>query len=190
MSNRKIHLVGSVPMSDAEEVFLKTSSALGDKLPRIPDGETGELVITTLTKEALPMVRYRTGDITHIIPDKCICGRTHRRMARAKGRSDDMLVIRGVNVYPSAVEEALIGLPGVAPHYQLVVRDGKSMAMVDVEVEALPSVKKGDYAKVTKNISQRLKQATGVSFKVILVGPGKVPRSEGKAVRVRDLRKA
>ena len=156
----------------------------------LPEGETGELVITTLSKEALPMVRYRTGDITHIIPGKCICGRTHRRMARAKGRSDDMLVIRGVNVYPSAVEEALIGLPGVAPHYQLVVRDGKSMATVDVEVEALPTVKKGDYAKVAKMISERLKQATGVSFKVIVVGPGKVPRSEGKAVRVRDLRKA
>ena len=111
-------------------------------------------------------------------------------MARAKGRSDDMLVIRGVNVYPSVVEEALIGLPGVAPHYQLVVRDGKSMAMVDVEVEALPSIKKSDYPKLTRRISERLKQATGVSFKVIVCEPGKLPRSEGKAVRIRDLRKA
>jgi phenylacetate-CoA ligase len=156
----------------------------------LPDGESGELVITTLTKEALPMVRYRTGDITHIMKEKCICGRSHRRMARAKGRSDDMLVIRGVNVYPSVVEEALIGLPGVAPHYQLVVRDGKSMAMVDVEVEALPSIKKSDYPKLTRRISERLKQATGVSFKVIVCEPGKLPRSEGKAVRIRDLRKA
>jgi phenylacetate-CoA ligase len=156
----------------------------------LPDGETGELVISTLSKEALPMVRYRTGDITRILPEKCVCGRTHRRMARAMGRSDDMLVIRGVNLYPSAVEAALIGLPGVAPHYQLIVRDGKTMATVDVEVEALPKVKKGDYARLTKSISNHLKQATGVSFKVIVVGPGKVPRSEGKAVRVRDLRKA
>ena len=155
----------------------------------LPDGETGELVITTLSKEALPMVRYRSGDITHILPGKCVCGRSHRRMARAKGRSDDMLVIRGVNVYPSAVEEALIGLPGVAPHYQLVLRNGKSMAEVDVEVEALPAVKKSDYAKLTKSISSQLKLATGVSFKVIVCAPKKLPRSEGKAVRVRDLRK-
>ena len=156
----------------------------------LPDGETGELVISTLSKEALPMVRYRTGDITHIIKEKCICGRSHRRMARAKGRSDDMLVIRGVNVYPSAVEEALVAMPGVAPHYQLVVRDGKSMATVDVEVEAQPKVKKGDYPALKKRITEKLKLATGVSFKVIVCAPNTLHRSDGKAVRVRDLRKA
>ena len=156
----------------------------------LPEGETGELVVSTLSKEALPMVRYRTGDITCILPDKCVCGRTHRRMARAKGRSDDMLVVRGVNVYPSAVEEALIGLPGVAPHYQIVVRDGKTMAAVDVEVEVLPKTKKTEYPKITKTVSGKLKQATGISFKVIVCASGTLPRSDGKAVRVRDMRKA
>jgi len=155
----------------------------------LPDGETGELVISTLTKEALPMVRYRTGDLTRIIPEPCICGRTHRRMAHSIGRSDDMLVIRGVNLYPSALEETLIAQSGVAPYYQLVVRPGRTMATLDVEVEADAKIKKTAYDGLAKEIAQRIKTANGVSCKVIVRAPGKLPRSEGKAVRVRDLRK-
>lgn len=156
----------------------------------LPDGESGELVITTLTKEALPMVRYRTGDLTRIIPEPCVCGRTHRRMARSTGRSDDMLVIRGVNLYPSALEETLIGIPGVAPWYQLIVRPGRTMATLDIEVEAEAKIKKSDYDKLAVKIGRRVKTANGVSCKIIVRAPGKLPRSEGKAVRVRDLRKA
>ena len=156
----------------------------------LPDGEVGELVITTLSKEALPMVRYRTGDLTRIIPEPCICGRTHRRMARTTGRSDDMLVIRGVNLYPSALEETLIGQPGVAPYYLLVVRPGRTMATLDVEVEADPKAKKTSYPHLSNKLGQRIKTAHGISCKVIVRAPGKLPRSEGKAVRVRDLRKA
>ena len=101
----------------------------------LPAGETGELVLTTLTKEALPMMRYRTRDITRLIEEPCVCGRTHRRMMRVTGRTDDMLIIRGVNVYPSQVEAILVGFPGLAPHYQLVLtRDGPMDAMT-IEVE-------------------------------------------------------
>jgi phenylacetate-CoA ligase len=157
---------------------------------RLPDGEIGELVISTLTKEALPMVRYRTGDLTRIIAEPCICGRTHRRMARTTGRTDDMLVIRGVNLYPSALEETLLGQPGVAPHYLLIVRPGRTMATLDVEVEADAKIKKSAYDGLAGKIGRRIKTANGVSCKVIIRAPGKLPRSEGKAVRVRDLRKA
>src|SRR5438093_6990952 len=103
-----------------------------------PMGESGELVITTLTKEALPMIRYRTRDITRLSREPCACGRSHVRIMRVTGRNDDMLIIRGVNVYPSQVEAVLIGLPGLAPHYQIVLtRDGPLDAMT-VEVERTP----------------------------------------------------
>ncbi len=155
----------------------------------LPDGEVGELVISTLTKEALPMVRYRTGDLTRIIAAPCICGRSHRRMARTTGRSDDMLVIRGVNLYPSALEETLLGVAGTAPYYQLVVRPGRTMATLDVEVEADPKINKTAYPTLANKVGQRVKTAHGISCKIIVRAPGKLPRSEGKAVRVRDLRK-
>ena len=104
----------------------------------LPPGEAGELVLTTLTKEALPMIRYRTRDITRLSDEPCACGRTHRRMLRVTGRSDDMLIIRGVNVYPSQVEAHLVGFPGIAPHYQIVLtRDGPMDAMT-IEVELAP----------------------------------------------------
>ena len=107
-------------------------------LETLPDGETGELVITTLTKEALPMVRYRTRDITRFSNEQCVCGRTHRRMMRITGRDDDMLIIRGVNVYPSQVEAVLVSMQGIAPHYQFVVSQNGPMTALRVEVEVSP----------------------------------------------------
>ena len=104
----------------------------------VPAGDAGELVITTLTKEALPMLRYRTRDITRLIEEPCACGRTHRRMMRVTGRSDDMLIIRGVNVYPSQVEAFLVGFPGLAPHYQLVLTRDGPMDAITIEVELAP----------------------------------------------------
>ena len=154
----------------------------------LPDGELGELVITTLSKEALPMVRYRTGDITRIFPEPCVCGRTHRRMARVTGRNDDMLIIRGVNLYPSLIEEALVGFPGVEPHYLLVVRRAGALDTLDVEIEAAAKVKKSGYPALAGKVGDHLKAKTGVACKVVVRGPGKLPRSEGKAVRVKDLR--
>ena len=101
----------------------------------VPAGDVGELVLTTLTKEALPMLRYRTRDITRLIEEPCACGRTHRRIMRMMGRTDDMLIIRGINIYPSQVEAVLVGFPGFAPHYQIVLtRDGVMDAMT-LEVE-------------------------------------------------------
>ena len=106
---------------------------------RCRSGDAGELVLTTLTKEALPMLRYRTRDITRLIEEPCACGRTHRRMMRVTGRSDDMLIIRGVNVYPSQVEAFLVGFPGLAPHYQLVLTRDGPMDAITIEVELAPA---------------------------------------------------
>ena len=107
---------------------------------RVPDGEYGEVVFTTLTKEGIPVVRYRTRDISRIIPGQCACGRTFRRMERVTGRSDDMLIIRGVNVFPSQIEQVLAGIPGVAPHYQVVLTKQGSMDHVEVHVEVAPDI--------------------------------------------------
>ena len=153
-------------------------------------GETGELVITTLTKEALPMIRYRTRDITRLTDEPCRCGRTHLRLRRITGRTDDMLIVRGVNVYPSQIEAALVGLPGIAPHYQVVVERSGALDHVTLEVEAEPGVAADGEAHraVAGTVAHHLKSLLGVSCDVAVKGPGEVPRSEGKAVRVRDLR--
>jgi phenylacetate-CoA ligase len=163
-----------------------------DSAQPLPVGETGELVITTLTKEALPMLRYRTRDITRLIDEPCACGRTHRRMMRVTGRSDDMLIIRGVNVYPSQVEAFLVGFPGLAPHYQLVLtRDGPMDAVtVEVELADSPVLDQPTAAKVAADVRNHLKTMLGVTCDVALKSPGEVPRSQGKAVRVKDLRQA
>ncbi|GAB4360185.1 MAG: phenylacetate--CoA ligase [Gammaproteobacteria bacterium] len=154
----------------------------------LPMGETGELVITTLTKQALPMVRYRTRDITHLSDEPCSCGRTHVRIKRVTGRNDDMLIIRGVNVYPSQVEANLVGIEGIAPHYQLVVRREGSMDALTVEVEAAPETPESKYGDIARDIKHHIKTMIGVSCEVDIKRPGEVPRSQGKAVRVRDLR--
>ena len=158
----------------------------------LPAGEAGELVLTTLTKEALPMIRYRTRDITRLADEPCACGRTHRRMMRVTGRSDDMLIIRGVNVYPSQVEAHLVGFPGLAPHYQIVLtRDGPMDAMT-IEVELAPPAPRDEpfVVKMAHEVRDHLKAMVGVTCEVVLKAPGEVPRSQGKAVRVKDLRQA
>ena len=144
------------------------------------EGEAGELVITTLTKQALPMVRYRTRDITRLARERCACGRTHVRLKRITGRNDDMLIIRGVNVYPSQIEAVLLGLPGIEPHYQLVVERRGNMDELTIEVEG--------EADAAQRVQHHVKSMIGISAAVVVKKPGEVPRSQGKAVRVRDLR--
>ena len=153
----------------------------------VPNGEPGELVITTLTKEALPMIRYRTRDITRLNHEPCACGRTHVRIMRVTGRNDDMMIIRGVNVYPSQVESVLVGFPGLTPHYQIVLtREGALDAMA-VEVELAPDFA-GDPKSKAKEVVHHIKSLIGVTCTVTPKAPGEVPRSQGKAVRVKDQR--
>ena len=161
-----------------------------DSMEVLPVGATGELVLTTLTKEALPMLRYRTRDITRLIDEPCACGRTHRRMMRMMGRSDDMLIIRGVNVYPSQVEAFLVGFPGLAPHYQIVLtRDGVMDAVtIEVELASPAPLDEAFVAKLATDVRNHLKTMVGVTCDIALKAPGEVPRSQGKAVRVKDLR--
>jgi phenylacetate-CoA ligase len=156
----------------------------------LPLGATGELVLTTLTKEALPMLRYRTRDITRLTEEPCACGRTHRRMTRVTGRSDDLLIIRGVNVYPSQVEAFLVGFPGIAPHYQIVLTREGAMDAITLEVElATPAPPDEPFvAKMATDVRNHIKTMVGVTCDVVLKAPGEVPRSQGKAIRVKDLR--
>jgi phenylacetate-CoA ligase len=159
-----------------------------------PEGAEGELVLTTLTKRALPMLRYRTGDITTLTHAPCRCGRTSARIARFKGRADDMLVIKGVNVYPSEVEAALLAVPDLEPHYQLVVDRTATLARVEVHVEPAPSLlvrcggawadRHPEVEALRRYVAERLRTAIGLSVDVRLVAPRTIPRSEGKAVRV------
>jgi phenylacetate-CoA ligase len=160
-------------------------------LQPLPLGEAGELVITTLTKEALPMIRYRTRDITRLSDEPCACGRTHLRIMRVTGRDDDMMIIRGVNVYPSQVEAVLVGLPGLSPHYQIVLTREGALDTMTVEVEIAPDAPSGaaDLERKGKQVQHHLKSMVGVTCNVTVKVPGEVPRSQGKAVRVRDLRK-
>ena len=156
-----------------------------------PIGETGELVITTLTKEALPMIRYRTRDITRLSREPCACGRSHVRIMRVTGRNDDMLIIRGVNVYPSQVEAVLVTLPDLAPHYQIVLTREGALDAMTVEIELSPHVSMTDADRTRKaaEVSHNIKSLVGVTCKIAVKSPGEVPRSQGKAVRVKDLRK-
>ena len=158
----------------------------------VADGETGELVFTTLTKQGLPLIRYRTKDLTSLLKDTCKCGRTSVRISRFKGRSDDMLIIRGVNVFPSQVEAALIDVEEVTPHYMMVVDRVNNLDTLEIQVE----VEKEYYTdeikgieKLTKKIAHVIQQALGISAKITLVGPNTLKRSEGKAVHVIDNRK-
>jgi phenylacetate-CoA ligase len=155
----------------------------------LPMGAEGELVITTLTKQALPMVRYRTRDITRLNDEPCACGRTHVRILRVTGRNDDMMIIRGVNVYPSQIEAALIGFPGVAPQYLLTLTRQGSLDHLTIEVEAAGATGEDDRAHLARQVRHHLKSLVGITAEVIVRLPGELPRSQGKAVRVRDLRK-
>ncbi|PLY04562.1 MAG: phenylacetate--CoA ligase [Desulfuromonas sp.] len=157
----------------------------------LPDGEQGELVITTITKEGIPLIRYRTRDITRRIAEPCVCGRTNIRLERMSGRSDDMLIIRGVNVFPSQIESVLFNIEGVEPHYQLIVdRDG-NLDTLEIQVEVNEKIF-SDEVKNLQSLSQRIqhdiKDLLGVTCKVRLVEPRSIARSEGKAVRVIDNR--
>jgi len=156
----------------------------------VKEGDAGELVISTLTKEALPMIRYRTRDITRWSSERCVCGRTHGRFMRITGRNDDMLIIRGVNVYPSQVEAALVGLPNVAPHYQLVLERQGTLDNLTVEIEVIQNAVPTPEARaaVGEQVRHHIKSMVGVTANVVVKEPGAIPRSEGKAVRVRDLR--
>jgi len=155
-------------------------------------GEAGELVITTLTKEALPMIRYRTRDITWLDDSPCACGRTHVRIMRVTGRDDDMLIIRGVNVYPSQLEAVLVGFPGLSPHYQIVLTRAGALDAVTVEVELAPDAPDDDDARAGKEteVQHHIKSMIGVTCDIVVKRQGAVPRSQGKAVRVKDERKA
>jgi phenylacetate-CoA ligase len=148
--------------------------------------QEGELVFTTLTKQALPMLRYRTGDLASVDWAPCVCGRTTARMSRVRGRIDDMLIIRGVNLYPSEVERVLLGVGDEAPHYQLIVERPSTMDEVSVLCE--PAANGVGVDGLQERIVRALRDATGLSMHVQLLAVGQVPRSEGKAVRVIDRR--
>src|SRR4051794_4729609 len=152
----------------------------------LPDGEVGELVFSTLTKEALPLLRSRTGDLASLTREPCPCGRTFARMSRVVGRTDDMLVIRGVNVFPSEVERALLAVPELAPHYRLIVTRPDRLDELEVEAEVREHVPPGRALVV--RTEEQLARALGLTARVTLVPPRTIARSEGKALRVVDLR--
>jgi len=157
----------------------------------LPDGEFGELVLTTLSKYAMPMIRYRTRDLTRIIAEPCKCGRTIRRIDRISARSDDMFIIRGVNVFPSQIESALLTVPGVSANYLIILTTEKGMDNIELQVEMSPEAF-SDQVKVLedlqRNISRAVESVIGLRIRVKLVAPQTIARSEGKAKRVLDQR--
>ncbi len=158
----------------------------------LPPGEYGELVITTITKEAFPVIRYRTRDITRLIPEPCICGRTMVRMDRVRGRTDDMLIIRGVNVFPSQIEEIIMSTEGVLPHYMIVVDREGTLDVMEVQVEVDEKIFSDEVRKLqqlARKLEANIKEVLGISVKVRLVEPKTLQRFEGKAKRVIDKRK-
>ena len=172
-----------------DQFFIETINPITGE--QVPHGEEGELVITTLTKEGIPLLRYRTRDMTSINTTPCSCGRTFSRINRLTGRSDDMLIIRGVNVYPSQIEGIILEEAGTSPHYQIIVtRDGvldNVEVQVEISEEHFDDTIKG-LQKRESSIQKTIKEFLGVSTKVRLVEPQSIPRSEGKAVRVIDNR--
>jgi phenylacetate-CoA ligase len=157
-----------------------------DSGAQLPDGAEGELVFSTLVKEALPLIRYRTGDIGSIETTPCACGRTSARITELRGRRDDMLIVRGVNLFPSNVEHLLLGVEEVAPHYRLIVeREGP---MDELTVECEPASGGVDRGALAGRLEHVLREHTGIRIRVAVVDPGALPRSEGKAVRVLDRR--
>ena len=151
----------------------------------LPDGEYGELVFTSLTKEALPVIRYRTRDLTRLLPGTA---RPMRRIDKITGRSDDMLIIRGVNVFPTQIEEQILKIPALAPHYEIVVSKQGNLDVVNVKVELTPEAQGSDETAVVKELQHHIKSVVGISTKIDVTSPGSLARSEGKAKRVTDLR--
>ena len=158
----------------------------------LPYGEEGELVFTTITKEAFPVIRYRTRDISRLFPEPCRCGRTHLRMERVSGRTDDMLIIRGVNLFPSQIESLLLDIEGLEPHYLLIVRREGTMDTLEVQIEVNERVFTDEIKGLEvleKRVESQIKDILGISAKVRLVEPKTIQRFEGKAKRVIDERK-
>jgi phenylacetate-CoA ligase len=162
-----------------------------DTLEPLPDGEEGELVFTTLTRRGTPMLRYRTRDISKIHAEPCPCGRTIRTFERIRARTDDMLIIRGVNVFPSQIEMALMSVDSVLPHYQIFIHTESDLDMLEVKVEVTAQTLSDDIKSLEKlraKISHAIQSVIGVSAKITLAEPHSLPRSEGKLNRVKDLR--
>ncbi len=157
-----------------------------DSGTRVPPGNVGELVFTTLTKEALPLIRYRTGDLGAITQEPCRCGRTTARLTKLSGRRDDMVIVRGVNVYPSHVEHLLLSAEGVSPHWRLLVERPNLMDELTLECE--PAADGVNRDALAHRLEHHLREGLGVRIVVSVLDPGGVPRSEGKAVRVVDRR--
>ncbi len=158
----------------------------------LPEGEVGELVITSLCKEAFPVVRYRTRDITRLNYDKCDCGRTFARMEKTRGRSDDMLIIKGVNVFPTQIEEVLFQIEGCQPHYQLVIERINNMDRLEIQVEVNEKIffdEMKEQRRFVTEAEHKIAAALGISAKIKLVEPSGITRHEGKACRVIDKRK-
>ena len=162
-----------------------------ETLQPVPDGEWGELVITTLTRECCPLVRYRTRDVTRIISEPCACGRTHRKIDQLRGRTDDMLIIRGVNVFPSQIEQVITGFPEIATHYQIILTTRGPLDHVELQVETEPDFPIDEIRRIEdlkRRLGVELKSNLQVSVEVKIVEPKTIARSEGKAKRVIDLR--
>jgi len=157
----------------------------------LPPGQEGELVITTITKEAFPLIRYRTRDITRLEVEPCSCGRTHVRIRRITGRSDDMLIIRGVNVFPSQVESVLLEFGETEPHYLLVVDRRGNLDQLEIQVELAENMfsdKVRHLEDLESRLRERIHSVLGISARIKLVEPNSIPRSEGKAKRIIDRR--
>jgi phenylacetate-CoA ligase len=161
---------------------------------QVAEGEKGELVLTSLTKEALPIIRYRTGDITRLLESECSCGRTTARISRLLGRADDMLIVRGINVFPSQVEDVIVRIPEITEHFQIIVdRNSKMMDELTVRVELEEEAFTGelkDLAAVKRHVENELKGILNIRTNVELVERGTIPRTAGKSKKVVDRRTA
>lgn len=158
----------------------------------VPEGEMGELVLTPLDKQAIPVLRYRTHDLTRVVTDKCACGRTHARMQKVRSRSDDMLIIRGTNVFPSQVEDVLTSIEGVTPHYRIIVEEVDGLDRMTVQTEIKPETFSDSFEEMDRFralVAEKLKSALLVGVRVQLIEPGGIERTTGKAKHVEDRRK-
>ena len=160
-------------------------------LQPVPDGEWGEVVFTTLCKECSPLVRYRTRDISRILVGECECGRTFRRMDRIAGRTDDMMILRGVNVFPSQIEEEIVSFPEIAPQYQLILTTKGTLDHAELRVETVPEFPFDEIRrleKLKKDLQKALKENLQIAVDVKIVEPKTIERAEGKAKRIIDMR--
>lgn len=158
----------------------------------LPDGEEGELVLTSLRRKAMPLIRYRTHDLTRILPEPCPCGRTHRRLERMKGRSDDMLILNGVNIFPLQIERAVMSVPDVGSNYLIEITKDDFLDRIHIKVEVNAASFTGSLEamdSLRKNILEAVRTELGVTPRVELLEPNSLPPSEGKAKRVVDLRR-